>query len=350
MSPRGGTLGVLRRVGRSPQEPTTSRALSVAFEHAASWRSARFDHARAGTLVAVSRTHTTLVFGVSLIAGCTRLSDRQRFAPNPETIEVTQTVPASGSEAPRDVAVRLCWSDHLDPAALTDVDAVMGSGSLLTDAALSFELRPWTSPEGEPLDATAESPWCAGSVVTVTPKEPLQPGVRYRMRLADEAVGWEGERPDLESMGWVVDEDGSANFFVEFDIVDQLTPASVDPEVPGDPITMESLFAPGGVFDPERAMCSCHLDEEDDANILLDLRTADAAYEDLLFDSRLRDTGYPMVTPRRPSESFVLHKVLRDDGAPLPGVYGDAMPLGDMELPYGDYVMLARWIEDGALR
>lgn len=297
------------------------------------------------------RAHTTLCLAVSLsvLAGCTRVSDRQRFAPNAETIEVTRTVPEAGAEAPPDVSVRLCWSDLLDPAALTDVDAVMGSGSLLTDAALSFELRPWTSAEGEMLDATAESPWCAGSVVTVTPKESLQPGVRYRMRLADEAVGWQGERPDVESMGWVVDEDGSADFFVEFEITEDRTPA-LDPEDPVDPITMESLFDPGGVFDVDRAMCSCHLDEDDDANVLLDLRTADSAYEDLLFDSRLRDTGYPMVTPRRPSESFLLHKVLRDDGEPLPGVFGNAMPLGDMELPYGDYVMLARWIEDGALR
>ena len=298
----------------------------------------------------MSRTLITPAVGLLLFAGCTRISDRQRFAPNPETIEVTETVPEGGAEAPPDVSVRLCWSDLLDPAALTDVDAVMGSGSLLTDAALAFELRPWTSPEGEPLDASAESPWCSGSVVTVTPEESLQPGVRYRMRLADEAVGWEGERPDVESMGWVVEDDGSANFFVEFEIVEETTPPSVDPEEPLEPITMESLFATGGVFDPERAMCSCHLDDEDDANVMLDLRTADAAYEDLLFESRLRDTGYPMVTPRRPSESFLLHKVLRDDGEPLPGVHGNAMPLGDMELPYGDYVMLARWIEDGALR
>ncbi len=310
----------------------------------------RTRNAHAGTLLTVSRAHATLASGLMLLAGCTRTSDRQRFAPNPETIEVTQTVPAGGSEAPPDVSVRLCWSDLLDPAALTDVDAVVGSGSLLTDAALSIELRPWTSPEGEPLDETADSPWCAGSVVTVTPKESLQPGVRYRMRLANEAVGWEGERPDVESMGWVVDEDGSTNFFVEFDIVDRVIPPSVGPEEPVDAITMETLFASGGVFDPQRAMCSCHLDEEDDANVLLDLRTADAAYEDLLFESRLRDTGYPMVTPRRPSESFLLHKVLRDGGEPLPGVFGNAMPLGDMDLPYGDYVMLARWIEDGALR
>lgn len=291
-----------------------------------------------------------LAWSLLLTAGCTRVSDRQRFAPNPETIEVTQTVPQAGAEAPPDVSIRLCWSALLDPAALTDIDAVMGSGSLLTDAALSFELRPWTTPQGDPLGADAASPWCSGSVVTVTPKENLQPGVRYRMRLADEAVGWEGERPDVESDGWVVEDDGSANFFVEFAIVEESTPPSVDPEQPGDPVTLESLFASGGVFDPERATCSCHLDEEDEANELLDLRTADAAYEGFLFDSRLRDTGYPMVTPRRPSESFLLHKVMRDDGAPLPGVHGDAMPPGDTELPYGDYVMLARWIEDGALR
>ncbi len=285
------------------------------------------------------------------MAGCTRVSDTRRFEANPDTVEITTTVPEPGGEAFPDVSVRLCWSDLLDPTTVTDVDAVVGSGSLLTDASLQFELRPWTSAAGEPLGPDAAEPWCRGSVLTVTPKERLTAGVQYRMRLADVAVGWEGEHPDLEAPGWVLSDDGGdANFYLEFDVVDDDVPPGM-PEEPEEEeaITLASLFEPGGVFDPGRAMCSCHLDEDDDANALLDLRTAEAAYEDLLFEGRLRDTGYPMVTPRRPSESFLLHKVLRDDGGPLPGVYGDAMPLGEGALPYGDFVMLARWIEDGAL-
>ncbi len=69
-----------------------------------------------------------------------------------------------------------------------------------------------------------------------------------------------------------------------------------------------------------------------------------------MLDPRPRDTGFPMVSLRRPSESFLVHKLLREkDGDPLRGVLGDAMPK-DGELPYADYVAIARWIEAGALR
>jgi len=285
-----------------------------------------------------------------LLTGCTRISDTQRFEPNPATVEITATAPQPGGEVFPDVSVRLCWSDLLDPNSLTDVDAVLGSGSLLTDAALSFELRPWTSASGDAVGSEATEPWCEGSVVTVQPKERLRAGVRYRVRLADVTVGWEGQQPDLESPGWIEEADGDgANYFLEFDVVEDMAPPTV-PEPPPEPVTLTRLFQPGGVFDPQRAVCSCHRDPEDDANTLLDLRDPDAAYADLLFDGRLRDTGYPMVTPRRPSESFLIHKVLRDDAEPLAGVFGDAMPKDGGPLPYGDYVMLARWIEDGALR
>ena len=57
-----------------------------------------------------------------------------------------------------------------------------------------------------------------------------------------------------------------------------------------------------------------------------------------------------MVSPRLPSESFLVHKLLRDhDGEALRGVLGDAMP-PDEEIPYTDYVAIARWIEAGAQR
>lgn len=304
------------------------------------------------TLRAVKRAFVvrSVVWGLLMVAGCTRLSDTQRFEPNPNTVEITATMPEPDGEALPDVSVRLCWSDLLDPSSVTDVDAVMGSGSLLTDTALGFELRPWTSSTGETLGQDATDPWCSGSVLTVTPKERLVPGVQYRMRLADVAVGWEGEHPNLDAPGWVHSDDGTdANFFLEFDVVED-PKSGLDPEDEPEPeaVTLRALFEDGAVFDPNRATCSCHRDPDDDASVLLDLRTPEAAYEDLLFDARLRDTGYPMVTPRRPSESFLIHKVLRKDGGPLPGVYGDAMPLGEDTLPFGDYVMLARWIEDGA--
>lgn len=292
----------------------------------------------------------SVVLGPVVVAGCTRVSDTQRFEANAETVEITATVPEAGGPAFPDMSVRLCWSGLIDPQSLTDVDAVVGSGSLLTDARLGFELRPWTSVDGEHLAGDASEPWCDGSVVTVTPKEPLTAGVRYRMRLADAAVGWQGESPNLDTPGWDSAEGSDTfNFFLEFDVVPSNRPPG-PPEDPPETLTLASLFENGAVFDPQRAMCSCHRDPDDDANLRLDLSSPDAAFEDLLFDSRLRDTGYPMVTPRRPSESFLLHKVLREDGEALPGVFGNAMPPGDNALPYGDYVMLARWIEDGAER
>ena len=291
----------------------------------------------------------TVLLAAGLVA-CTRVSDTQRFAPNPETVDVVASVPEADGEAFPDVVVRLCWSDYLDPQSLDDGDAVMGSGALLTDARLEFELLPWTAPDGSLLGHDATEPWCSGSVVSVVPKELLVAGVRYRMYLDDTATGWEGQQPDVESQGWITENDGgSFNYGVEFDVV----PSERPPREPADPpedVTLASLFEPGALFDPDRDTCSCHRDPDTDANTLLDLRTPAAAYEDLLFDGRLRDTGYPMVTPRRPSESFLLHKVLRSDGDALAGVNGNAMPPGDTAIPYGDYVMLARWIRDGALR
>ncbi len=284
-----------------------------------------------------------------LATGCTRVSDTQRFEPNPDTVEITATVPEADGEVFPDASPRLCWSDLIDPQSLTDVDAVIGSGSLLSDAKLGFELRPWTGPDGELLGQDAQQPWCPGSVVTVTPKEPMTAGVRYRVRLADIVAGWSGESPDVESEGWIPKTNGSgADYFLEFSVV-QPPGGPLDPEDPPAAVTLADLFEPGALFDPERPACSCHRDADDDASTLLDLSTPEAAYADLVFESRLRDTGYPMVTPRRPSESFLLHKVLRKDGEALEGVYGNAMPPGDTELPYGDTVMLARWIADGAL-
>jgi hypothetical protein len=284
------------------------------------------------------------------LGACTRVSGEQRFEPTSATVEVVRTMPEADGEATPDVAVRVCWSDLLDPRSLDDGDARMGSGPLITDARLEFELVPWTDLEGKPYGHDADAPWCAGSVVTVVPRESLTAGVRYRMYLADEAIGWKGQKPNVETDGWISNPEGtSLNFAVEFDVVPSSTPAG-RPEEPEEAVTLEMLFEPGAVFDRERATCSCHRDPDDDATALLDLRTPEAAYDDLLINGRLRDTGYPRVTPRRPSESFLLHKVLRDDGERLPGIYGDAMPPGDTPLPYGDYVMLARWIADGALR
>ena len=146
----------------------------------------------------------------------------------------------------------------------------------------------------------------------------------------------------------MVEEDGGNLFLLEFTVAEDPPPAGGDPPEE-EPSTLADLFATGGPFDPERGLCSCHADGDDTAHALLDLSTPEAAFEDLVLPPRLRDTGFAMVTPRTPSESFLLHKLLRDpDGSAIHGVLGDAMPKG-APIPYADYVAIARWIEDGAL-
>ena len=285
---------------------------------------------------------------VGLASGCTRVSERQRFNGNPDTLEIVRTVPESRTLVDPDVQVRLCFNRIIDPASLTDVDAVMASGNSVTDTALRLELRPWTAPDGEDIDPASTSPWCNGSVVTVTPREDLVGGVRYRMRFDDAVTGWRGEEADVEGEGWMFNDAGTdASFFLEFDVDDTLRPPE-EPQPAPDPLSLEVLFEPGAVFDPQRATCSCHRDEADIASALLDLRTPTSAFEDLVFETRLQETGYPMVTPRRPSESFLIQKLVRVDREALDGVHGAAMPLGDDPLPYGDFAMIARWIDEGA--
>ncbi|MEM6296175.1 MAG: Ig-like domain-containing protein [Myxococcota bacterium] len=294
---------------------------------------------------------TALVVALGLwvpASACTRVSDRQRFNGNPDTLEIVRTIPEAGALVEPDVQVRLCFNRIIDPASLTDVDAVMASGNSVTDTALRLELMPWTAPDGTDPDPASTAPWCNGSVVTVTPREALIGGVRYRMRFDDTVTGWRGERADVEGEGWLFNDAGTdASFFIEFD-VDDTPSAPRDPVPEPEPMSLAALFEPGAVFDTERTTCSCHRDEDDVASALLDLRDPTSAFEDLVFESRLQETGYPMVTPRRPSESFLIQKLVRVDGDALEGVHGAAMPLGEDPLPYADFAMIARWIDEGA--
>ena len=82
---------------------------------------------------------------------------------------------------------------------------------------------------------------------------------------------------------------------------------------------------------------------------LLDLRSPGRAFSDLVNDTSLQSTGFPMVSPRSPAESYLLHVLLRNpDGSGLAGIRGESMP-PDGELAYTDLVAVARWIEGGAL-
>lgn len=288
----------------------------------------------------------------SSLLGCTRVGDEQRFEPNPRTVEILTSVPSAGAA---DVSVRpqldLCWSDLLDPRSLGDLDAIMSSGSANFDTDLEFQLRPWRGPDDAEVSPESLDAWCAGSVLSVTPKDALVPGVQYRLRLQPTAVGWAGEMIDVETEGWIEEPDGGSVFSLEFTTTTTPPPLEPKPD-PGTepaPITLSSLFEPGQIFDPERAQCSCHRDDDNEAKILLDLSSPVAAFEDLVAAPGVRDTGFVMVTPRRPSESFLLHKLLRDaDGDALFGVRGDAMPPTGQPVPYLDYVALAEWIESGA--
>jgi hypothetical protein len=285
-----------------------------------------------------------------VLIGCTRVSDEERFEPSGEEIAIVQTVPERGAiDVVRTVQIDLCWSGLVDPRSVGDIDALIASGEEFVDTDLAVQLWPWRPPANAVGSGTAE-PWCSGSVLSVTPAVELTAGVQYRLRLEDDIVGWAGEEIDTDSPGWIADPNVGDLFFLEFTVAENAPPPPGDDPPEHEPVLLSDLFATGGPFDPARGLCSCHTGADERAQALLDLSTPDAAFEDLVLPPRVRDTGFAMVTPRIPSESFLLHKLLRDpDGTAIHGVLGDPMPKGEAPLPYPDYVALARWIEDGAL-
>jgi len=291
------------------------------------------------------------------LASCTQVSDRERFEAETNQIRILQTVPTAGAQdADPDQTVEVCLSGLVDPRSLTPSDTAMASGLAVYDTELVLQLVAWSGPGGTPVDPEATGPWCEGSVLSVTPESRLTPGAQYRLRLRNSPTGWAGEPLDAERPGWVVPEEGDEpRFFLEFTVdpnaepVDEghgVRPGSDDDD--DDTPTLEDLFASGGPFDPERAQCSCHRDPEHLAWRRLDLTDATAAYEGLVGAAGARDGGFAMVAPRDPSQSFLLHKLLRADGEPLHGIVGEAMP-PEGPLPYQDLVAVARWIDGGAV-
>lgn len=264
-------------------------------------------------------------------------------------LEIITTAPPAGAVgvAPT-VRIDLCMSGRIDPRSLDEVDANISSGGALTDTELSVQLVPWLAPGIEQPPEDRSTPWCEGSVLSVQPRAPLRSGARHRMRLLPSAVGWAGESISTEGPQWVDNGEGDDRYTLEF---------TIDPDPPGErpgaepevePVTLHDLFEPAGPFDPERALCGCHRDPEDLALARLDLREPTSAFEDLLGSSRPRDTGFAMVAPRDPSQSFLVHKLLRDDeGSALHGVLGAPMPPDD-PVPYEDLLAIVAWIDDGA--
>lgn len=294
-----------------------------------------------------ARLAARLAAGIALAAAlaCTRVSDTPRFEPISERLEILETIPGPMAEdVPPGAQIDFCFSGTLDPRALDDLDASLRSGLVTFDTQLDLQLFAWRPP-GES-SGTADAPWCPGSVVSLRAKEPLVPGVLHRVRLAPSAVGWAGEQLDVTTPGWVAD-DGGPLFILQFYVREPDDDGKTDPPEPAP--TLTDLFAPGQVFSSNNPACSCHRDPDDLAYERLDLSSPQDAFAGLVLPTRRQSTGFPMVVPRRPSESFLVQVLLRDDdGQALHGVRGDPMPPDD-PLPYPEMLAIVRWIEGGAL-
>ncbi len=301
------------------------------------------------------RTREEILFASVLATGCGWPSAQERFPVPAETLRILRTVPADGErDVAPDVTVDVCFSHPVDPRSVDDFDALIASGPLLFDTQLQLQLVPWRGPGGT---APGANPWCPGSVLTVTPLGPLQEGILHRLQMRPAAGGWGGEQLQTEGDGWTLNEAGEPRFFVEFTIAQNTlggstggTGDSTGSEPVG--VQLADLFEDGRVFDPAANHCRCHRDgappEHPVAQERVDLATPSTTYRDLVEVQGLRETGFPMIAARNPSESYLVHKLLKGrDGGPLHGVLGDAMPL-DGELPYPVLVDLVRWIEDGA--
>lgn len=284
-----------------------------------------------------------------LTVGCTRVSESSRFEEPEPTLEILATEPPPDAvDVSPTVRIDLCMSGRLDPRSLDEVDANISSGGALTDTELSVQLVPWLAPGAETPPEDRVDPWCQGSVLSVQPRTPLRAGALHRLRLVPSAVGWAGEPMSTEGPLWRVDDEGNALYTLEFTVDADPPGERPEPDEPPEPLTLHDLFEPGAPFDPTRALCSCHRDPEDLALARLDLRDPIAAFEDLLGSARPRETGFGMVAPRDPSQSFLVQKLLRDpDDSALHGILGDPMPPDD-PVPYEDLLAIIAWVEDGA--
>ena len=298
--------------------------------------------------------------GITLTA-CTRVSDTQPYPVVSERLTIVRTIPEPDAVIAPDAQIDFCFSGYVDPRALDDFDVSVSSGVPEFDTRLELQLFAWRPPGAATGDA--DSAWCPGSVLSVRPRVPLRPGLPHRVRMQPSAVGWAGEQLDVTTPGWVQYEAGPA-FLVEFtvDPAAQLGDTDGDTDTGGDTDTdgdteppgptIGDLFAPGQVFAPDNPACSCHRAEEEDAlaRARLDLSDPDAAFAGLVLPNRLMSTGFLMVAPRRPAESYLVQVLLRDAGGhALLGVLGEPMP-PDEPLAYADMVALVRWIEGGAQR
>jgi hypothetical protein len=282
-----------------------------------------------------------------VIAGCGQLDDRHRFEPVVGALQIAETIPASGALADPLGRIDVCLSAEVDPRALETFDATLHSGTLTFDTEVEVQLFSWLAP-GSRSELSVER-WCPGSVISLTPGGALQPGLHYRVRLRPALLGWAGESLDTEQDGWLTNTEGELLWFLEFRVSGSTSDAPPQdvPELEPGP-TLTELFAPGEVFDPERGACSCHQGSDELALARLDLSDPQTAWTELVLRTGLEATDFPMVTSRRPGESYLLHKLLRtSEGEPLHALRGEPMP-PDEPLPHADLVRIAHWIASGA--
>lgn len=283
-----------------------------------------------------------------VVSGCGQLDDHHRFEPVVGDLQIVETIPAAGALADPLTRIDVCLSAEVDPRALESFDATLHSGTLTFDTDVVVQLFSWLAP-GSRSELSVER-WCPGSVISLTPGGALHPGLGYRVRLRPALLGWAGESLDTEQDGWLTDTEGELLWFLEFRVAGSTAdppPEEVPKLEPGP--TLTQLFAPGEVFDPERGACSCHQGGDDElASARLDLSDPQVAWSELVLRTGLEATEFPMITARRPSESYLLHKLLRtSEGEPLLGLHGEAMP-PDGPLPHADLVRIAHWIASGA--
>lgn len=285
--------------------------------------------------------------GISVAAlGCAELGE-PRFEPSSGSLEIVETIPADGaSEVDPLTRIDVCLSAAADPRVFDDFSMTLNSGNLAFDAQIELQLFGWRAPGSR--SGVAEQPWCPGSVVSLTPASPLQPGLVYRVRLRPVARGWAGERLDTTQEGWWPDTEGTPIWTIEFRVAGDPgdeAPDAIPPAAPGP--TLAELFEADGPFDPERNACSCHRTPGELAHERLDLSDPEVAWSALVLENEQGTTGFPRITLRDPSASALIHELLRDeDGEPLHGVQ-TAMP-PDQPLAFADLVQIARWIDDGA--
>jgi hypothetical protein len=282
-------------------------------------------------------------------SSCGEPREHPRFEAEVGTLEIVETIPAPGStDADPLTRIDLCLSAEVDPRALDDFDATLHSADLVFDTRQEVQLFSWRAPGSRSELATTR--WCPGSVLSLTPASALQPGLTYRIQVLPALLGWAGESLDTTADGWSLTPEGELRWFHEFRIAGSPTdPAPEElPELGPGP-TLTELFEPGEVFDPQRAACGCHQREDELARERLDLSDPETAWAELVLRTGLEATDFPMITPRRPGESYLMHKLLRSEGGDaLHALRGEPMPPDD-PLPHADLVRIAHWIADGAL-